>query len=390
MICAKFIVSLIMSVNVLFTPITEFFERGQALINGISVSVSALTETACVVMEANTMKVTTSVNEHKEFAAGHFTKLMTLLLTAEAVENGEIDLSQTATVSKYANSMQGTQIWLDVGEEISVEELVKAITVGNANDASVVLSETVAKDEKEFVAMMNNKASELGMTCTKYYDCNGISEKNVTCAYDTALLTAELSKYEWLFKYTTTWLDNVRECKTELVNNNRLVRTYNGIIGFKAFCSEESENCLSAAAQRNEMTFICVIMGEKDKDTMFSQAKESLNVSFAANEIYVPEFEEEVLSDVSVNCGDKLTCKVTNKNTMPVLIPKGRAEDVKIIFERVELIPAPVKIGTVVGSITATLDGEVIFSSEIITAQSVEKLTMFEVYRRLLLELLNM
>ena len=105
MICAKFIVSLIMSVNVLFTPITEFFERGQALINGISISVSAQTETACVVMEANTMKVTTSVNELKEFAAGHFTKLMTLLLTAEAVENGEIDLSQTATVSKYANSM---------------------------------------------------------------------------------------------------------------------------------------------------------------------------------------------------------------------------------------------------------------------------------------------
>ncbi len=390
MIFFKFIMSTVISLSLFFNPFIEFFEIRQDIIDALTTSASVQSKNAQVIMEANTMKLTSGINENKQFNAGHFTKLMTLLLVAESIDKGEILLNQQTTVSKYANSMQGSQIWLDIGEKITIEELIKAITIGNANDASVVLAEAVSNNENTFVAMMNYKSKELNMQNTRYYDCNGVSGKNITSAYDTALLTAELSKYEWLFKYTTTWLDNVRECKTELVNNNRLVRTYNGIIGFKAFYSDESHNCLSVAAQRNDMTFICVIMGEKDKDTMFSEAKEILNSSFAKYEILNIELEEDVLKDVSVTNGDKLYCKVTADNESPILIPKGKTSDLKIIFERVELIHAPIKKGTVIGDITATLDGEVVFSAQIITAESVQKLTLLEVYRRLLLELLNM
>lgn len=389
MFITKIILSVILSLNSFFTPILEYFERGIELAERLGVSVSAgVSDSSVVVIEANTMHTIKEQNPEEVMPARHFAKLMTLLVTCEAVENGEIALDTITTVSKNANAMQGTQIWLDIGEKISVEELIKAITIGNANDACVALSEAVSSTEANFVELMNVKAKQLGMESTYFADCTGISDATITTAKDVAILTAELSKREWIYPYTTTWLDNVRSNKTELVNNNRLVRTYDGIIGFKAFGDDE-QNFLSAAAKRNDMTVVCVVMNEKDKDYMFTSTRDNMNKAFAAYEIFVPKYEKEVLDDISVNCGEKLNCKVRAKDNVCVLIPKGRGEDVEVEFDRVSIVPSPVKKGTIVGSVSLRLDDETIFSTDIVTDENIAELTLLEAYRRLLLELLN-
>ena len=389
MFLIKIILPLIISANIFASPFDWLEDNVQSVYDSFSrFAVASPRNQSEVVLEATSMKVISESHSDEIFPAGHFAKLMTLLITAECIEEGDISIEDIVVTSKYANSMQGTQIWLDIGEKITVRELIKAITIGNANDACVALAEAVAESEKAFVERMNVRASKLGMESTYFADCTGISDATTTSAYDIAVLTAELSKHDWLFEYTTTWMDNVRNGKTELVNNNTLVRSYNGIIGFKALGSE-NVFFLSAAAKRNDMTIVYVKTFETDKDILFSRAKEAMNSAFSAFELYTPEYDDEILSDCSVNCGEKLTCKVQAKNDAVLLIPKWRSSDVEISYQRVDMIPAPVKKGTVIGDITVKLGDETIFSTQIVTSESVNKLSLLEMYRRLLLELLN-
>ncbi len=343
-----------------------------------------------VVYEAETGTVLSSENENEVMQAGHLAKLMTLLIVEETLENGDISLDTQITVSQYANSMQGSQVWLDVGEKISVDELIKSITIGNANDACVAIAEAVAKTEQDFAALMNEKAAALGMENTFYADCTGISADTKTTAYDTALLCAELSKHEDHFKYTTTWMDDVRGGKAQLVNLNRLVRTYKGIIGFKACYSDGGKNCLAAAAQRGDMTAVAVILGSPDEDSRFSWAKDAMNKAFAAYEIYVPEMSEGILDDVNVAFGEKSFAAVRCSDESKVLIPKGCADDVEVSYERIDNVTAPVKKGTVIGSVCFTLSGEEIYSADICLSEDVDRLSFGESFKRILLELLKM
>lgn len=343
-----------------------------------------------IVFEAETGTVLSSENENEVMQAGHLAKLMTLLIVEETLENGDISLDTQISVSQYANSMQGSQVWLDVGEKISVEELIKSITVGNANDACVALAEAVAKTEQDFASLMNEKAASIGMKNTFYADCTGISADTKTTAYDTALLCAELSKHEDVFKYTTTWMDDVRGGKAQLVNLNRMVRTYKGIIGFKACYSEGCRNCLAAAAQRGNMTVVAVIIGSPDEDSRFSWAKDAMNKAFAAYEIYVPEMSEGILDDVNVSFGEKQFASVRCSDDSTVLIPKGCSDDVEVSFERVDNVTAPVKKGTVIGSVCFTLSGEEIYFADICLSEDVDRLSFGESFKRILLELLKM
>lgn len=388
MYAVKFILVAIMSINSFFLPLTEYCRD---IFSGIFETVQASAEAGSpqVVMEATTGKIISSQGADEIFAAGHFAKLMTLLVAQEAVENGELSYDAKVTVSQYANSMQGTQIWLGTGEEITVEELIKSISVGNANDACVALAEATAKTEEAFVEKMNVKAQSLGMESTYYADCTGISPASVTTAGDIALLCAELVKHERLYPYMTTWIDTVRGGKTQLVNLNRLVRTYNGIIGIKACYIEDVGNCLAAAAARGDMTVIAVVIGRSDEDSRFSWARDEMNRVFAAYEMYEPQLTDGAMQDVAVLIGEKPFCKVESTDKSLLLIPKGSADRVKISYERVESVPAPIEMGTIIGSVTLTLDGEEIFTTDLCAAESVKQLSYFEALRRLLLELLK-
>lgn len=388
MYALKLIMAVIMSANSFFMPLIDYF-RGVA--EGIvqTVDASQSVRQSTVVYEAKTGTVISAEHEEDLFPIGHFAKLMTLLLVQEAAEAGDISYNDVVKVSGHANSMQGTQIWLDAGEEITVEELVKAITVGNANDACVALAETVADSEDEFVEKMNSKALALGMESTYFADCTGISDASVTTAIDVALLCAELSKHEQLYSYMTTWIDTVRSGKVQLVNLNRLVRTYKGAIGIKACYIEGAGNCLAAAASRDDMTLITVIIGSSDEDSRFDWAKEKMNMAFAAYEVYEPELSDGALQDISVIGGEKTFCKIDSTDKHSILIPSGSSGRVEIDYERVETVHAPITKGTIIGEASFTLNGEEIFSTELCAAENVDKLSYIEALRRLLLDLLK-
>lgn len=383
------LISFVLSFELLVTPFDgfiqklyeRFFESGQA---------SSQVIQADIVYEAVTGTVISSENEHEVYPAGHFAKLMTLLIVQEDIESGKLSNDTSVTVSEYANSMQDPQIWLDKGEKISVEELVKAIIIGNANDACAALAETCEKTETAFVERMNAKAEALGMEDTVYADCTGVSEETITSAYDTAVLCAELSKHDELFGYMTTWIDNVRGGKTQLVNLNRLIRSYKGIIGIKACYSQGAGNCLAAAAQRDGMTVVAVMIGSPDEDSRFSWARDAMNTAFAAHEVYVPEMKDGILDDVAVTLGSKPFAAVDYSDKSAVLIPKGSSSKIKVTAERIDSVPAPVKEGDIIGNVVFTLNGEEIFTTDIFVAESVNKLTAIEAFKRLLLELLNL
>lgn len=354
-----------------------------------AVPTSAETVLCKAVYEAETQSFIFEENSGEIAPAGHFAKLMTLLLAQEAVERGELDYQTVVTVSAHANSMQGAQIWLDVGEKITVEELIKSITVGNANDACVALAEAVCDSEESFTERMNIRAASLGMEDTYFADCTGISEATVTTAHDLAVLCGEISKHEQLYPYMTTWLDCVRDGKAQLVNTNRLVRSYSGIIGIKA-CSLNGGNALAAAAKRDGMTVVTVILGSPDEDSRFAFAREQMNSAFAAMEVCTPQMPPEVTADVSVVRGEKQFCAVELENAAKILIPAGSSGKITAEYERVETVQAPVEKGTVIGSVSLILGEETVFRSDIRLAETVERLEYGEALKRLLLELLKM
>ncbi|MGN0612827.1 MAG: D-alanyl-D-alanine carboxypeptidase family protein, partial [Porcipelethomonas sp.] len=231
--------------------------------------------TLCTVLaEASTGTVIKGENENVRVPQGTLCKLMTVLLTAEEIEDGKLAADTVLTASANANSQSGAVIWLMQGEKINVDELLKAVVIGNANDASVVLAEHIGGDEQGFVDMMNARAFELGMRDTVYKSCTGAdAEGQYSTARDTAVLAAELLKHDFLKNYFTVWMDRVRDGQTELVNENRLVRTYEGITGMKAGHSEQSGYTLVLTAERDSNAFIAVVLGCNDKDERFSMGK---------------------------------------------------------------------------------------------------------------------
>lgn len=369
-------------------PLAEYFKKlsEDFCIKAQAVASDPVEAVSRVVYEVGTGSYIYCENENEIVPAGHFAKLMTLLLVQEAVERDELSYAGTTKVSAHANSMQGAQIWLDVGEEITIEELIKSVTVGNANDACVALAEAEAGSESAFVEKMNVRAGELGMSDSYFADCTGVDPATVTSARDIALLCGELSGHKELFPYMTTWLDTVRNGKAQLVNTNRLVRSYKGIIGMKS-CPDGS---LAAAAKRGDMTVVAVIIGCKDDDERFSWAKDAMNKAFAAYEVCIPALPEEAVSDVQIINGASTMCRVRLKEEKPLLIPKGSSDRLQIAFERVETLAAPVTKDTIIGTLSVTLDGEELLRTDIVLAGSVDKLSYTEAFKRLLFDLLKM
>lgn len=351
---------------------------------------SKCTSESMVLFEASTGEMLLCKNETSVRAGGHLVKLMTLLLVAEQIDCEAISLNSVVTVSKHANSMQGTQIWLNVGEKITIEELIKAISIGNANDACVALAECVGKSESEFVAMMNDKAKTLSMHNTVFVDSTGISDKSVTTAEDVAKLCCEFSKYDFLVPYLTTWLDNVRSNATELVNNNTLVKSYNGITGMKACFGDKSGNCIAASAKRNDMTLIAVILGAKSKDNCFSEAKEMLNFGFAAYQLFNPTLPVEISNPIYVHRGEKLDCEIQTDNYTSILIPKYRADDVNIEYDILDRVTAPVFENSEVGIVWFLLDDKILCQRRIVTSEAVDELTIRVAFYRLWSKLIKM
>lgn len=330
-----------------------------------------------VLMEGSTGTLLYADNGSAPFKPFHSAKLMTLLLLCEAMDSGELTPESVITVSKHANSQEGSQIWLDVGEKIPLSELITAITVGNANDACVAIAEAVGGSEEEFVLRMNLRASELGMQSTVYADSTGMGIGSITTACDIAILASELSRHDELKKDFTTWMTTVRGGKAELVSQNRLIRTYNGITGMKAYYSKDCGNCLIASAEKNGITMICVILGEEDEFARFTTAKEKMNIGFSAYSIYQPLRKDIFLEPVDVIGGVVSKVETDVGELGGFVIKSGSVDDIEIQTEYFPDIEAPIRQGQRVGRVVYKLDDSELYAIDIIAAGEVKKMNPF-------------
>lgn len=342
-----------------------------------SVSAEEKEYTLCKAMtEASGGVIISEQNAKTPVPVGTMAKLMTVLLAAEHIEAGMLSLDSRLKTSEYANSMQGAQIWLMPGEEITVDELLKAVIIGNANDASVVLAEKIAVSEEKFAELMNVRAKELGMENTCFTNCNGYydDDKQVSTAHDMARLCAELSKYDFLRGYFTCWREFVRGGETELVNSNEAVKDYKGLIGFKAGFSENAGYCAALGAERDGVMYISVILGCDDKDKSLADAKSLLSMGFSQYTVFTPERPKDVPTEIAVRGGMSKTVPVESESIRSVVLPNGAAGSVTSRIVMTDYVYAPVEKGRKVGEIQFLRNDKMIFAVDIRTAASAEEM----------------
>lgn len=350
----------------------------------------SVTAENAVLYEASTKTIIYNKKANEKTPVSYLTKLMTILLTAEKLKmNKDFTLDRQLITSAEANSRKGSQIWLDVGEKISIRELLKSITIGNANDACVVLAEGISGTEKSFVKAMNNRAKSLGMKNTTFVDSTGISESNISTAKDIAILSAELLKYENLKGFFTTWMDSVRGGKAELVNLNTLVRNYKGISGLKACASDKAGNCIVATAARNDLSLIAVAIKTKDSDSRAVDARELLDFGFEGYDMYAPEIPKDAVEPIDVTHGFELKTDTYVDGIARLVIKRGTASDISVKFDRMAKLEAPVTKNTKVGELVFHRGSKELLKRNIYTKSDVKRIDIAGAFGKLLLSLLR-
>ena len=345
-----------------------------------------LTSHAALLMEKTTGQILYAQNEHDTLPPASVTKIMTVLLTMEAIDSGCIALDDMVTVSAYAAGMGGSQVFLAEGEQMSVDDLLKAVCVSSGNDAAVALAEHVAGVTELFVEQMNNRARELGMKDTHFVNCTGLTaEGHVTSAHDIALMSRELLLHHpEVRSYTTIWMDTLRNGTFGLSNTNKLIRFYDGATGLKTGFTQEAGYCISATAERDGMELIAVIMKGNTSDSRNADAKTLLNYGFSTYAL-VDVQPEEPLPALPVTLGAADTVALTlPEEGRTVLLEKSRSGGLTQTVELPEAVPAPLQAGDTVGTLTVSREGETLLTVPIVAAETVEALTWREMTARLL------
>jgi D-alanyl-D-alanine carboxypeptidase (penicillin-binding protein 5/6) len=309
-----------------------------------------LSAKGAILIDAQSGKILFEKNADEKLRPASVTKIMTLLLIMEALDNKQISLSDTIKVSTEASKMGGSQIYLKAGETMSVEELLKSVVVASANDAAYALGEHVAGSNDGFVSMMNSRAKELGMNNTNFINSNGLDTDNhYTSARDIAIMSKELLKHRDITKYTTIWQDSVRGGQFVLSNTNKLLKTYEGITGLKTGSTSQSLYCISASAQRKNVSLVAVILGAQTSNDRFAEAKKLLDYGFFNYENYSIAVKDEPLEPISVIKGQKEKVNVQIKEDVSVLIKKGEQSKVKKEIQTESKLNAPINKGDKVG-----------------------------------------
>ena len=341
-----------------------------------------LSSTSACLMEASTGKVLYEMNADEKLEPASVTKIMSLVLVFEALDEGKFDLDTPVSGSEYACSMGGSQIWLEPGETMSVNEMLKAVVVASANDCTVALGELVAGSEESFVALMNEKAEKLGMTNTHFSNCTGLpAENHYTTARDIAVMTNELHKHKDVYNYTKIWMDTLRGGEFGISNTNKLIRFYSGATGMKTGYTSSAKYCMSATAEKNGMTLIAAVMKCETSDKRFADAKKLLEHGFANYEIYTPRDPE--LQPLCVKGAGEKSVE-TQALQQPILIPKGKSSKLEKQISIDESITAPFKKNTEVGKVSYTLDGNEICSYPIVTKSGMDRITLLSLFCRIL------
>ena len=337
-----------------------------------------------ILMEASTGRVLYEQNADEALPPASVTKIMTLLLVMEAIDAGKIKLDDTVTTSERAAAMGGSQIYLEVGEQMSVEDMLKSVIIASANDAACALAEFVAGSETAFVKAMNDKAQELGMNNTVFENTNGLDDtakSHLTSARDIAIMSAELIKHKKILEYSSIWMDTVRNGLFGLTNTNRLIRYYNGCTGLKTGSTDKAGFCISATAERDGVSLICVIMGAETRDIRNQAATSLLDWGFANYGVF--EHTPRELEPIGVMGGveDRVGVKY---EPFSFVTEKANVGKIKYKIELPEYASAPIKQGEKVGEVVFTLDGKEIGRTPIVAAVDVEKMGFADVWWRML------
>lgn len=338
------------------------------------------TAEGAVVTEITTGQVLYEYNSHERLPMASVTKLMCLLIWAEEMEKGTFGMDTVITATARANAMDGSVIWLNVGEEMSAYDMIRSVVIASANDACVAVCEHIAGTEEMFVERMNKRAQELGMSDTHYDNCVGFdSDTHYTSAYDTALLSAAVSEYDCYNDFFNTRLDYVREGErqTQLLNTNKLMQRYDGIIGGKTGTTDNAGCCLAVWAKRGNMKLCAVALGCKESEQRFTACENLLDYGFSGYELYRISVKDDVLQPVPVTEGLSKDVDVRVKRLSTIVIPKGSSKRIEYTHTVTESLSAPVQYGEKVGEMRASLDGEEIFYSDIVTTKEVGELNFF-------------
>ena len=340
-----------------------------------------------VLMERSTGEVLLEHNAHERLRPASVTKVMTLLLIMEALDDGRIGWDDMVQTSAAAAAKGGSQIYLEENEQLPLEEMLKSIVVSSANDCACAMAEHIAGSEAAFVEMMNARAEQLGMTDTHFVNCTGLDDEpeaaeHLTTAYDIALMSRELLGHEAIKKYTTIWMDTVRDGQFGLSNTNKLVRFYDGTTGLKTGYTSAAGHCLSASAERNGMELIAVVLHCASSTDRFESAKALLNYGFSNYALVTPEPGELPAVPVTLGTAAEITPVLADET--PILIDKALAAGVETRVCVDESVTAPVEAGQTLGMLTITSGGQTIAERDLIAPESVGALRWGDVYLQML------
>lgn len=357
---------------------------GAPVVHGVSLEVAA---PSAVLMEAATGTVLYEKDAHTPLPPASVTKIMTLLLVMEALDAGRIGWDDTVTASEAAAAKGGSQVYLEAGEQMSLQEMLKSVVVVSANDCATALAEHVAGSEAAFVELMNRRAQELGMENTHFVNCTGLddepdAETHLTTAYDIALMSRALLKHDEIHDYTTIWMDSVRNGEFGLANTNKLVRFYQGTTGLKTGYTSAAGHCLSASAERDGVEFIAVVLHCATSGERFQAAKQLLDYGFANYTLAQPDPETEI-PPVPVVLGTVEAIVPVPDNDDPVLIEKGQAAGITTRVEVADQVRAPVEAGQRLGTLTLQSDGAPLAAIPLVAPEAVPRRTWWEVTRSL-------
>lgn len=346
-----------------------------------------ITSKSAILMDYGSKEVLVEKNSHDKVPVASMVKMMTILLTVEEIEAGNLNLNDMLTTSENAAGMGGSQVFIDPYVEYSVEDMLKSVIVASANDASVALAEHISGSEEAFVKNMNKRAKELGMEDTNYVNCTGLpAPEQFSSAYDSAILLCEVAGHEIYHNYSTIWMQDLIHPsgrKTGLVNTNRLVRYYEGCDGGKTGSTNEAGCCLAATAKRGDMRLISVIVGAKDSKTRFNECSSLFNYGFANYENVDLVSTENALTTLGVSKGRVNSTEVFAAEKYSALVKKGEENDYEVTYQLPSAVKAPVKAADCVGKVLVSKSGVVVKEIDVVTGQDLKAMTYLDALKKI-------
>lgn len=344
-----------------------------------------------VLMELKSGDVIYSQMENEKVFPASTTKIMTMLLVFEAIENGKINIDDKVVISEHASTMGGSQVWAKPGEQFTVYEALKAISVASANDMCIAVAEHISGNTDNFVAQMNQEAKRIGMNNTNFINPHGLDDTNhYTTAYDMALLSREIIlKYPQVFNYTSIWMDSLRDGAFGLSNTNKLLKTYSGVNGLKTGSTSIAGYSICASATKNDMTLLSIIMSDVDSETRFNEAKQLFDYGFNNFKILELNNTDKEYSKIKVQKGDIEDLNLLYQKTTVKVLDKGLKGEVKTRVNLPKEIFAPIKRGDIVGNIEYLLNDKVISSVNIVSGEDVKKANVFKNSYKIIQEIIR-